>query len=294
MEYQIIKPKNKDSDQSSMQVEEPRWTLEEVALPSSTLNDVDEMLAYIANKRKLLHDWEFERFLKTGNGLSINFFGLPGTGKSITAEAVAQRLGTTIVRANYGELESELMGGTAKNLLSVFDIAAKSNSVLFFDEADSLLSRRVSNLSQAADYGINATKSTMLTLMDKFDGVLIFATNLFENYDEAFLRRIIFNVEFLPPDTEMRRKLWEFHLSKKIPRDVSYDRIAEITDGLCGGDIRNITIKLGLKLISGKASTINEELILEEIKRYQEIKKRHQMDLEIPVTVLPEAEQEAI
>ena len=101
MEYQIIKPKNKDSDQSSMQVEEPRWTLEEVALPSSTLNDVDEMLAYIANKRKLLHDWEFERFLKTGNGLSINFFGLPGTGKSITAEAVAQRLGTSIVRANY-------------------------------------------------------------------------------------------------------------------------------------------------------------------------------------------------
>lgn len=291
MEYQIIKPKNKDSDQSSMQVEEPRWTLEEVALPSSTLNDVDEMLAYIANKRKLLHDWEFERFLKTGNGLSINFFGLPGTGKSITAEAVAQRLGTSIVRANYGELESELMGGTAKNLLSVFDVAAKSNSVLFFDEADSLLSRRVSNLSQAADYGINATKSTMLTLMDKFDGVLIFATNLFENYDEAFLRRIIFNVEFLPPDAEMRRKLWEFHLSNKIPRDVSYERIAEITDGLCGGDIRNITIKLGLKLISGKASTINEELILEEIKRYQEIKKRHQMNLEIPVTVLPEADQ---
>lgn len=89
----------------------------------------------------------------------------------------------------------------------------------------------------------------------------------------------------------MRRKLWEFHLSNKIPRDVSYERIAEITDGLCGGDIRNITIKLGLKLISGKASTINEELILEEIKRYQEIKKRHQMNLEIPVTVLPEADQ---
>jgi ATP-dependent 26S proteasome regulatory subunit len=173
MEYQIIKPKNKDSDQSSTQVEEPKWTLEEVALPSSTLNDVDEMLAYISNKGKLLHDWEFERFLKTGKGLSINFFGLPGTGKSITADAVAQRLGTTIVRANYGELESELMGGTAKNLLSVFDVATKSNSVLFFDEADSLLSRRVSNLSQAADYGINATKSTMLTLMDKFDGVLI-------------------------------------------------------------------------------------------------------------------------
>jgi ATP-dependent 26S proteasome regulatory subunit len=123
--------------------------------------------------------------------------------------------------------------------------------------------------------------------------VLIFATNLFENYDEAFLRRIIFNVEFLPPDTEMRRKLWEFHLSKNMPRNVSYERIAEITNGLCGGDVRNITIKLGLKLISGKASTVDEELILEEIKRYQEIKKRHQMNEEVLVNILPKDNQEA-
>ncbi len=277
MEYEIVKDSDKSSKDKKTQVlvEQPQWTLEEVALSKSTLDQIDEMIAYIQNKEKLLHEWQFNRFLKTGSGLSINFFGLPGTGKSITAEAIAHKLGISIIRANYGELESSLMGGTADNLVLVFQEAEKTKSLLFFDEADAVLSRRISNLSQAADHGVNSAKSTLLTLLDKFNGIVVFATNLFDNYDQAFLRRILFNVEFLPPDLPMRQQLWRFHLSENVPKQVAYEQLADISDGLCGGDIRNITIKLGLKLLTGKVQTIDESLVKEEIERYTEVKLRH-------------------
>lgn len=293
MDYEIVK----DSDQSNKEkkaqtlVEQPKWTIEEVALSKSTVDQIDEMVAYIQNREKLLYEWQFNRFLKTGSGLSGNFFGIPGTGKSITAEAIAHKLGMSIIRANYGELESSLVGGTSDNLVSVFKTAEETNSLLFFDEADAVLSRRISNLSQAADHGVNSAKSTLLTLLDKFNGIIVFATNLFDNYDEAFLRRILFNIEFLPPDLEMRKQLWKFHLSENVPKQVSYEQLANISDGLCGGDIKNITIKLGLKLLTGKVKSIDELLVKEEIERYKEVKIRHKKKQFLAETSVNESEQ---
>jgi len=277
MRYEIVKGK-KEPDQTgelSNLVENPKWTLEEIALSEDTTGQIEEMLAYIQNRDKLLNEWQFNRFLKAGSGLSINFFGVPGTGKSITAEAIAHRLGVTIIKANYGELESALVGGTSENLAATFEIAEKTKSLLLFDEADAVLSRRISNLSQAADHGVNSAKSTLLTLLDNFNGIIIFTTNLFDHYDEAFLRRILFNVEFLPPSYEMRLQLWRFHLSDVVPRKGSYEQLAEISDGLCGGDIKNITIKLGLRLLTGKITAIDEILVQSEVERYKEVKQQH-------------------
>ena len=280
MPFTIIQNKNKNESEQkkgefSYLAESPKWTLEEVALSKQTLDKIDEMIAYINNRDKLFYEWEFNRFLKTGSALSVNFFGKPGTGKSITAEAIAQKMGMSIMKANYGELESALVGETSDHLVSVFQTAEANKSLLFFDEADAILSKRISNLSQAADYGVNTAKSTLLTLLDKFNGVIIFATNLFDNYDEAFLRRILFNIEFLPPDFEMRKKLWQFHLSEKVPREISYSDLATFSEGLCGGDIKNLTISLGLKLLTGRVATIDESLVKEEIERSREVKAKH-------------------
>ncbi|MFM8003669.1 MAG: AAA family ATPase, partial [Dolichospermum sp.] len=142
MKFTIVKDSDKSNKQEEVKtlVEQPKWTLEEVALSESTLDQIDQMVAYIQNREKLLNDWEFNRFLKTGSALSINFFGVPGTGKSITAEAIAHKVGMSIIRANYGELESSFVGGTSDNLASVFKTAEETNSLLFFDEADAVLS----------------------------------------------------------------------------------------------------------------------------------------------------------
>ena len=278
MEYTIIdnslKAKEEDTVTTSL-VEKPAWSLNEIVLSDDIIKQTEEITSYMKHRDKLLHDWGFERFLKLGNGLTINFFGQPGTGKSITAEAIAHKLGMTIIKASYGELESEFVGRTSKNLGEIFKKAEESNSLLFFDEADSLLSKRITNLSQSADYGVNTARSTLLTLLDKFNSVVIFATNLFDNYDEAFLRRIIFHIEFPLPNYDMRVALWKFHISNNVPRDISYERASEISDGLSGGDIKNVTIKLGLKLLANRFEKINEDVLSEEIKKYKKIKERH-------------------
>lgn len=225
MKYKISESNEKKEDVEEYSlIESPQWSWDEITLSNNTVQQIEEVLAYMEHRQKLLDEWNFKRFLKLGNGLSLNFFGQPGTGKSITAEAVAHRLGMNIIKANYGELESELVGRTSKNLGKIFKKAEESKSLLFFDEADSLLSRRIKNLSQSADYGINTVRSTLLTLLDKFNGIVIFATNLFDNYDDAFLRRIIFHVEFSLPNEEMRVRLWKFHVSENVPRDISYEQ----------------------------------------------------------------------
>ncbi|NMG22697.1 ATP-binding protein [Brasilonema bromeliae] len=279
MGYKIVKEKenstNPEKKDFNINIEVPKWTLNELALSSAIKDQIDEIVAYIKNRDILLDEWEFKKFLKSGNGISINFFGQPGTGKTVTAEAIADKLGVNIIKVNYGELESELVGRTSKNLSELFAIAENSRSLLFFDEADTLLSKRISNLSQAADYGVNSVRATLLTLLEKFNGVIIFATNLFENYDEAFIRRILFNIEFTLPDTTMRIQLWEFHLSPKIPKEISYDKAAEISEGLAGGDIKNITFKLALKLLTKKIESISEDIMKEEIQKYLQTKEQH-------------------
>ena len=173
-------------------------------------------------------------------------------------------------------LESEYVGGTSKNLTEVFECARETQSLLFFDEADTILSKRIANLSHAADHGVNSTKGTLLTLLNKFDGVIIFATNRFDVYDPAFLRRILFHIEFSPPDALMRDSLWKLHLSQKVPKSFAYQKAVDFSDGLCGGDIRNIAIKLALKLLVGKKSILEESDLFMEIEKYKTNKKENE------------------
>lgn len=279
MKYEILQEKEKTGSKNNPEnshVQKPSWTLNEIALPTTTIEQIKEMIAFIRGKDKLLHQWQFQRFLKSGGGLVTNFFGNPGTGKSITAEGVANELDMSVIKVNYGEMQSELMGGTAKSMNSLFQEAEESNSVIIFDEADSLISQRISRVSQAADHDINTAKSTLLTLLDQTRSVVIFTSNFFGNYDPAVLRRILFNIEFLPPNDQMLQKLWEFHLSPNIPKNISYERLAEISHGLCGGDIRNITIKLGLKLLVAKVIELDETIVQAEITQYLATKNRYQ------------------
>lgn len=273
MEYFIL---NKDNNDDAKELTfQPKWTLGEIVLPLNIREQIEEIFAYEHNREKLLNEWEFNRFLKLGNGLAINFYGLPGTGKSITAEAMAHKLKKKIIKVNYGDIESELHGGTSKNLSKIFGRAKLTDSLLFFDEADTILSRRIGKPSQSSDHAVNSAKSTLLTLLNDFDGVIIFATNSFETYDPAFLRRILFHIEFTAPDLAARTALWKFHLSEKVPKSITYDTAASLSDGLCGGDIRNIAIKLGLKLLVGKVSQINEEIFKQEVEQYRINRQRN-------------------
>lgn len=267
------------------------WSLEEIILPAPTKNTLDDVIAFCRNKEKIVQSWDLGRFLKgKGGTIAINFFGAPGTGKSITAEALAKAVDKNIIRADYSEISDSLFGGTEKKLTELFEKAERNNAVIFFDEADALLSKRNSD-SQLSE-NKNQIKSHLLTLLDKSNVVIIFATNLFENYDKAFFRRILFHVEFKMPDLQQRIELWKFHLSEKVPREVSYKELAKETDLLAGGDIKNLTLKLCIKLSRKGITTINKQAVQQEVKKYRDALKASNQQIQIeqntpPIEVIP-------
>ena len=258
----------KKENEKGYNIYPPEWTLNEIILPKSVRETLDDVVTYCKQKEKIVNEWDLKRFLKgTGGTTGINFYGPPGTGKSIAAEAIAHAIGMNLIRADYSEISDSLLGGTEKKLTALFKNAEQNNAVIFFDEADGLLSKRTSGTKSSETN--NQIKSHLLTLLDRSKAIIIFATNFFENYDKAFFRRILFHVGFESPTQEQLIDLWKFHFNERIPKNITYDKLAKISKGLAGGDIKNLTLKLCIKLSSGRVHEINEVVVEEEISKYQ-------------------------
>lgn len=215
---------------------------QDVILSALTRNEIEESLAKIKFHKIIYEDWGFGQVDKLGRSSILNFYGHPGTGKTLTAEAFAGQLGLPIIQVGIAEIESKLMGETSKNIQQIFCDANAQGAVLFFDEADTLLGKRLSSVTQGVDNEVNAMRSTMLIELEKFNGIVIFATNFAKNYDEAFRSRISYHVEFTLPDLQARHALWSKMLVSKIPlaqeRDVILTQCANESDGLSGREIR--------------------------------------------------------
>lgn len=224
--------------------ENPRRRLSDLVVTPLTERQLRTALGKIKYHDKLYQEWGLETIHPEGRGIAINLYGPPGTGKSFAAEGIAQHLGRQVIRVDYAQIESRFVGDTPKNIVAAFNAARESNSVLFFDEADSVLSRRVTNITQAADYGVNVSRSTLLLQLDSFEGVVLFATNLASNYDPAFVRRILAHVYFPLPDEASLARLWQYHLPVKLPRhrEVTPQALASRSVGLSGGEVLNVVI----------------------------------------------------
>lgn len=228
----------------------PRFTLEsDVALTTKVIAQLDEAKAKIEYFYKIYVEWGFSSVDPLGNGIVLNFFGPPGTGKTLTAEALAGSLQHTIMTVSIADLESKFMGETAKNIAALFRQASDEKAVLFFDEADTLLGKRLSSVTQGIDNEVNAMRSTLLIELEKHTGIVIFATNFVKNYDSAFLSRITHHIGFTLPGVEERYRIWAKLLVEAIPladaRDVFLEQATSLSEGLSGRDIRN-TMRLAL------------------------------------------------
>lgn len=224
--------------------EDPRRRLTDLVLNPTTERQLKTALAKIQYHDKLYHEWGLETIHPEGRSVAINLYGPPGTGKTFAAEGIADYLQSKIIRIDYASIESRFVGDTPKNIASAFEAARSTSSVLFFDEADSVLSRRATNITQAADYGVNVSRSTLLLQLDSFEGVVLFATNLATNYDPAFVRRILAHVYFPMPDEAALIRLWSYHLPAQMPLDatVTPEALASRSVGLSGGDVLNVVI----------------------------------------------------
>ncbi len=200
---------------------------------------------------------------------ALNFHGPPGTGKTLAAHALADYLERPVLLASYAQIESKYVGDGAKNVEAVFFAAQRDKAVLFIDEADSLLSRRLTNVTQGAEQAINSMRSQLLVCLEQFKGTVIFATNLVENYDRGFETRVR-NLYFPMPDKPGRREIWRRHLPEQLPLagDVSLDRLADI-EQICGRDIKNAVIDAAMRTARGDRSAISHtdlETAVERVK----------------------------
>ena len=226
----------------------PSRTFDDVILPPVTRRALETALAQVTQHNLIFKGWGLGERHSTGLGLVFNFAGPPGTGKTICAEAIAQSLGRQLLVVRYAELESMWMGETSKNVAAVFRIAREDQAVLLFDEADAIAARRSTSVESGSQRESNGVVNVLLQELEKYTGVVIFATNLAANFDPAFERRIRTHVLFeLPGETE-RARIWKVQLHPSrtpLAPDVDFNALARDYE-VSGGDIQNAVLKAAM------------------------------------------------
>jgi len=192
-------------------------------------------------------EWGLSQTHRDGRRVGINLYGPPGSGKTMVAHGMAARLGRKILCVDYADIESKFVGDTPKNLAVLFQVAREEDAVLFFDEADAILSRRLTSMSNATDTSVNQTRSVLLSLLNDFEGVAIFATNFISNYDPAFMRRMLAHVRFELPDRNCRLELLRRLIPPALPTDARIAELADASEGLSGGDLSNAVLLAALR-----------------------------------------------
>jgi SpoVK/Ycf46/Vps4 family AAA+-type ATPase len=243
----------------------PHYTWEDIVLPKDTLDHLKEVSGFIEYKGKVYSDWGFEKKLSLGKGLNVLFSGPPGTGKTMAAEILAKEAKLDLYKIDLSSLVSKYIGETEKNLKKVFDEAETSNSILFFDEADALFGKR-SEVKDSHDRYANIETSYLLQKMEGHEGIVILASNLSKNIDDAFLRRMHFKIDFVSPEEKLREKLWRSVFPNEVPVDNNLDFKFLSTFMITGGNIKNIALSAAF-LASSDSGIIKMEHILKATKR---------------------------
>jgi SpoVK/Ycf46/Vps4 family AAA+-type ATPase len=214
----------------------------------------------------VLDEWGFLAGRPGARGVRMLFSGPSGTGKTLSAEVMAAELGVDLLLVDISRVVSKWIGETEKNLAEVFDVAENAQAVLFFDEADALFGRRT-EVSDAHDRYANLETAYLLTRLERFEGLAVLSTNLRQNIDPAFLRRLEFLLEFEEPGPEERAALWQCHLPPGAPleSDVDLGEIAALYP-VVGGFIRNAAVAAGF-LAAAEGSPITRRHVVRAIRR---------------------------
>lgn len=254
----------------------PRYTLNDLVLDSTTSAQILDVISYFQNHDLLFQQWGLAERFASQDGLAVNLYGPPGTGKTMAAHAIVDALHAMIICVDYAEIESKYVGETSKNLTRLFRIAEDQHAVIFFDEADALLSKRVTNMTSATDVSVNQTRSVLLNLLNQYRGVILFATNFIQNFDVAFLRRIKYHIQFHLPDESLREQLWRTYIPSKMPCQVDYSSLARKYSGISGSDIANAVFSAAVSAARDGAQIVLQQRFEDAIQRCIDVKKANQ------------------
>lgn len=241
---------------------------DDLVLPTKTRRQVDEIRDWLEHGDTIMNDPELGRMLKPG--YKCLFYGPPGTGKTLTASLLGKISHRDVYKIDLSLLVSKYIGETEKNLAKVFDMAANQQWILFFDEADALFGSRTETKSSNDRYA-NQEVAYLLQRIEDFPGVVILASNLKDNIDEAFSRRFQNRIHFPMPGKAERKKLWEQSFSSSTPLDQSIDltQLAEQYP-LSGGLMMNVVRYCTLQTVKNKQKSISREYLDTGLRREME------------------------
>ncbi|QAU25007.1 ATP-binding protein [Dyella sp. M7H15-1] len=220
-----------------------RYRMSDIVLPDATRSWLEDVLHYARQRHRVIEQWGFERHNPNSRNLCVLFHGLTGTGKTMAASIIANELNLGLYRVDLANVLSKYIGETEKHLAQLFDKAETMNVVLYFDEAESLFSKRTET-RDAHDRYANVQTGYLLQRIETYPGIVVLSTNLLKNIDNAFTRRFKFIIEYPFPGAEQRRELWRkaFPADTPLAGDIDMDLLAAKA-ALSGGHINNIALR---------------------------------------------------
>ncbi len=256
-----------------------KYTWDDIIIDSDTKLSLKRACERIKYKHTVYNKWGMENRVLYGKGLSMMFYGVSGTGKTMAAQVIASELGLELYKVDIARVVSKYIGETEKNLKEIFDEAKKSSVILLFDEADSLFSKRT-EVKDAHDRNANIETAFLLQQIEDYDGITILTTNRDGNIDDAFKRRITFKINFsnIHPGVKgsekyeeklkLREELWSrFFKNGKMPldNDIDFKYLAEEFT-ISGAEIRNIALTAAFLAAAQSSKKIGFRHILSAMK----------------------------
>jgi len=237
----------------------------DLIITHEVLDELEELKDWMSHGDELMNNWGLKKNIKPG--YRALFYGPPGTGKTLTACLLGKSAQKDVYRIDLSLVVSKYIGETEKNLGKIFDQAINKNWILFFDEADALFGKRTQTSSSNDRYA-NQEVSYLLQKIEDFPGVIILATNLKANLDEAFARRFQNMIYFNMPEPSQRFLLWNnaFSTFTSFENDINFEEIADKYE-ISGGAITNVVRFCSLKAYKRKDKLIKKIDILTGIKK---------------------------
>ncbi len=237
----------------------------DLVLNEETWDSITEIRTWLEHEEMLMKDWGLNQKVKAG--YRCLFYGPPGTGKTLTATLLGKATGMPVYRVDLSLVVSKYIGETEKNLSKVFEVAESKKWILFFDEADALFGKRV-QANSSNDRFANQEVAFLLQRIEDFNGLVVLASNLKGNIDEAFARRFQSMIYFPLPEKDERKSLWGFYFNSQIPKspEIDFEQLAadyEVT----GGNIVNVLRYSCIKAVTTEDKLIRQTDIVAGLRR---------------------------
>lgn len=249
------------------------FTFNDLVLPEANLQALRDIIAAQKDSTTVLNDWGLADVFYQSSASAVLFIGPSGTGKTMAANVMANELGLDLFKVDLAGVVSKYIGETEKNLDKIFSIAAVSKVVLFIDEADALFGKRT-EVKDAHDRYANIEVSYLLQKMEQHPGLVILASNLGQNIDDAFSRRFSSIVEFALPKAPERLALWKKLEYTRAPlhKNIDLDFLAQHFD-ISGGHIRNCILQAAYQAAAQNEPIGMQMLIRALSKEYAKLGK---------------------